>query len=122
MTKTPEEIVEMIKSWERVGCDPFKYIGEDVFFNYKHYELKEFDWKSDFVQWDSIKGYGTDYRARINKKAKTEEERDKYYKVYEKEIPPIILDHRGYPLDGYHRLARFKNEKSKFVGYVGVKK
>jgi hypothetical protein len=120
--KTPEEIVTLIKSWDRIGCEPFKYIKEDVFFNYNHYELKEFHWKSDFVQWEAINGYGVDYKRRIDRKSKTEEERDKYYKVYSKEIPPVILDHKGYPLDGYHRLARHLFEKVRFKGYVGVRK
>ena len=122
MIKTPDEIVDLIKSLDRVGCDPFKYLGEEVFTNFTHYELKEFGHRSEFVQWDAIRSYGCDYKKRIDKKAKTVAERNKYYKIYEKDIPPVILDEKGYPLDGYHRLARFKKEKMTFKAYVGVRK
>ena len=118
----PKEIVELIKSLDRVGCGPFRYLGEDVFLNFSHYEEVEFDYQSEFIQWDSVKTYGHDYKARIDRKCKTQDERDKYYKIYEKEIPPVILDEKGYPLDGYHRLARFKKEKATFIAYVGVRK
>lgn len=118
---TPTEIIYLILSWERVGCDPFKFLSKEVFEVFEHYKLREFDWQSDFIKWDSVKEYGTDYKKRIDKKVKTLKERDKYYKVYEKDIPPVILDNEGYPLDGYHRLARFKNEKLSFKGYVGIR-
>lgn len=115
------EIVELILSWERVGCDPFQFIGKELFEEFEFYELREFDWHSDFIKWDCVEGYGTDYKKRIDKKVKNQTERDKYYKVYEKDIPPVILDDEGLPLDGNHRLARFKNEKLSFKGYVGIR-
>ena len=123
MNKSSEEIVEYIKKLERVGDTPFKYISEDVFKNFTHFELKEFEWKSDFIQWNSVWGYEVYHKKRIDKHIKNEEDRNKYYKLYERDMPPVVLDHRGYPLDGYHRLARLKFEKStSFMAYVGVRR
>jgi len=121
MIVNSEYIINLIQKLERVGCNPFKFITKEVFEEFEYYELREFDWQSDFIKWDCVERYGTDYKKRIDKKVKTLQERDKYYKVYEKDIPPIVLDNEGYPLDGSHRLARFKNEKLSFKGYVGIR-
>ena len=115
------DIIDLILNWQRVGCHPFKYIDKELFEEFEFYELREFDWQSDFIKWDGIERYGTDYKKRIDKKVKTQNERDKYYKVYEKDIPPVILNDEGLPLDGNHRLARFRNEQLSCKGYVGIR-
>lgn len=121
MLITSSYVISLIISWQRVGCDPFEFIGKELFEEFEYYELRQFDWQSDFIKWDSVEGYGTNYKNRIDKKVKNKNERYKYYKVYEKDIPPIILDDEGYPLDGYHRLAKFKKDKLSFKGYVGIR-
>ncbi len=121
MLITSSDVISLIISWQRVGCDPFEFISKELFEEFEYYELRQFDWQSDFIKWDSVKGYGTNYKNRIDKKVKNKNERYKYYKVYEKDIPPVILNDEGYPLDGYHRLAKFKKDKLSFKGYVGIR-
>jgi len=45
---TAIEIVDYIKSIDRIGCDPFEFIDESIILdNYTEFELVELTWETD---------------------------------------------------------------------------
>ena len=114
-------IINLVENLERVGCHPFKFIKKKHFRKFEFYELKEFDWTSDFIQWEHVIYPYVYYKNRIDEIVINQKERDKYYKVYEKEIFPVVLDDTGWAIDGSHRLSMYKHKKLSFKAYVGIR-
>lgn len=120
---TPEQTVNFVRSLERLGSGPFDYFPPDRFYEYDQFTLKHFSHEDEFIEWDTLLDYCNDTEARIKRKCGPTEDPMYWREVYGKTpIPPVVLSSDGFPLDGHHRLTKYKEEQiTDFLAYVGVK-
>jgi hypothetical protein len=118
--KTGKEMILLIESWERIGAKPFQFLPKEFISQYD-YKLVEMDSHDPFIDWTTIEGYSSDWKKRVNRKTEPGTERNKYYKIYGNDNPPpVVLDRNGIPLDGRHRLARYRDTGEKFKAYIAI--
>jgi hypothetical protein len=105
---TPTDVVDYIKSLDRVGCKPFKFISPSVITKCSKYTLCEIHIND--LDLSQVDGYSSDISARITRKITSEAEIQKYNKIYNCiDFPPIVVDNHNRLIDGFHRVAYFRD-------------
>lgn len=116
-----DNMIYYINSLPRIGCKPFDFIDPNILHNDRYYQLIEMELTSLILE--QVSSYSGNPISRINKKAKTSDDIDKYLKIYNnKDFPPVVISSDGKVIDGFHRLSYFReNNIKKFLCYKGVK-
>ena len=120
------DIIKYIKSLERVGCNPFKFISEkNLIEEYKNTPftlVENLNYNTKRVNWGNVEDYSPDISLKIDKKI-LDEKINLYYKniVYNNVLKnPVVIGYRGEIIDGYHRLKKVQIDKLNFKAWMPV--
>jgi hypothetical protein len=103
-----DDMINFIISLERVGCTPFKYVDKSIITKFNSFNLETITLNK--LDLSDVTGYSSNVDRRVKRKTTNDIEYKKYINIYNcVDFPPIVVDDNYRLIDGFHRVAYYRD-------------